>query len=107
MPGHSPSTQRAHSDTAAEAPGISGGYGTGNESAPMAGSTEPGAAADGEGGKPRKPPMSKRIVGGAEVIAGHVLGNPAMVMKGQEKKVRVFWRVTVKYRSADECDRLG
>ena len=84
---------RTQSDTAAEAPNVHGGY---TAELGHGSSTTGGQAAVG------KPAMSKRIVGGAEVVVGHVLGNPAMVMKGQEKKVRwIFVLVSPCRRSGD------
>lgn len=70
--------------------GVGAGTGAGVGAGTGAGLGGAGTAATttGLGAGGVRPPMGQRVAGEAEKLAGQVLGNPAMVARGQEKKVR-------------------
>ena len=64
------------------------GAGTGAGAGTVGGTTAGTGAGYGTAAAGVRPPVGQRIAGETEKFAGQVLGNPVMVARGQEKKVR-------------------
>ena len=69
------------------APGVAPGMGSTGMGL-GAGGAGVGAGGAGANATGVRPPAGQRVLGETEKVAGQVLGNPTMVAKGQEKKVR-------------------